>query len=276
MDCLFDDTSMVRRVHREQAVALGGPRALLMMGAHPVAFEGFFNATGSLTDPYARLERTSAVLDALTWGPRERAERLTRRVRLMHRAVRGELAEAAGPFPAGTPYAADDPALLLWVLGCLVDSCALAFERYVGALSATEKERYWGDYKIIADHFGLDETDMPATWGHFQAYMADRLASPELVVTPKARELGIDIILRPAVPLALRPLREVLNQVTIGLLPDRVRRQYGFRWDPVRRLAARGGAEYVKRVVVPLLPARVRFVAGARHTGPNPGLPAAA
>jgi uncharacterized protein (DUF2236 family) len=51
----FDHTSVLRRVHREHVVGLGGPRALLMMAAHPVAFEGFFASTGSLDEPYERL-----------------------------------------------------------------------------------------------------------------------------------------------------------------------------------------------------------------------------
>jgi uncharacterized protein (DUF2236 family) len=67
-DAYFDDTSVLRRVHREQLVALAGPRALLLMAAHPVAFEGFFMSTGDLGDPYARLRRTADVLDEITWG----------------------------------------------------------------------------------------------------------------------------------------------------------------------------------------------------------------
>ena len=49
--CYFADTSMVRRVHRESVVGLGGPRALLMQAAHPVAFAGFFAHTGALDSP---------------------------------------------------------------------------------------------------------------------------------------------------------------------------------------------------------------------------------
>jgi len=112
----FDDDSMVRRVHRESVVALSGPRTLLMQAAHPVAFAGFFAHTGALDEPYERLARTAQVMDLIAWGTREEADRATRRVRAMHKRVRGTLAEPAGRFPAGTPYAADDPALLLWVL----------------------------------------------------------------------------------------------------------------------------------------------------------------
>src|SRR5829696_10078405 len=112
----FDDDSMLRRVHRESVVALSGPRALLMQAAHPVAFAGFFAHTGALDEPYERLSRTAAVMDTIAFGPRDRADRLTRRVRAMHRRVRGELPEAAGHFPAGTLYVADDPELLMWIL----------------------------------------------------------------------------------------------------------------------------------------------------------------
>ena len=66
--------------------------------------------------------------------------------------------------------------------------------------------------------------------------MAGMYASGDLYVTPAARELAIDIVLRPAGAAAVRPLLELVNQITIGLLPAGVRRLYGFRWDPLRAL----------------------------------------
>ena len=68
-------------------------------------------------------------MDAVAFGTRREADRLTAHVRAMHRRVRGELAEAAGPFPAGTPYAADDPELLLWILAAIADSSMLVYEQ---------------------------------------------------------------------------------------------------------------------------------------------------
>jgi uncharacterized protein (DUF2236 family) len=60
------------------------------------------------------------------------------------------------------------------------------------------------------------------------------------------------------------PLRELVNQATIGWLPATLRRQYGFRWDPLRGVALHGGAEYVKRLVVPFAPERLRLIPQAR------------
>src|SRR3954462_13942446 len=110
----FNADSLLRQVVGHRLTALSGPRALLVMAAHPVAFAGFFAHTGALDDPYARLRRTGRVLDSIAFRSREEANRRTGRVRAVHRMVSGELAEAAGRFPAGTPYRADDPELLMW------------------------------------------------------------------------------------------------------------------------------------------------------------------
>jgi uncharacterized protein (DUF2236 family) len=260
----FHDGSMVRRVHREWAVAFSGPRALLMQATHPVAFAGFFAHTGALDEPYERLSRTAQVMDAITFGPRSEADRLTRRVRVMHRRVRGELAEPAGRFPAGTPYAADDPELLLWILACIVDSALVVYERYVGALSREERDAYWQDYRVIGRLFALEDHQMPATIDDFDAYLHGMLDSGDLHVTPEARDLALQIVMRPPVALHVRPVLELANFVTVGLLPRGLRREYGLSWDPARSLALRANAHYTKHVVLPLLPDRLRTVPRAR------------
>lgn len=260
----FTDASLLRQVVGHRLTGLSGPRALLMMAAHPVAFQGFFAHTGALDDPYARLQRTAVVMNAVAFGTRAEAERRTRRVRAMHRRVRGELTEAAGRFPAGTPYRGDDPELLLWILASLADSAMLAYGKYVRRLDAADRDALWADYRVVGRHFGLGERDMPADATAFDAYMAGMLESGDLFVTEHARELAVEIVLRPPVPAHLRPLLEVVNQITFGLLPPSVRRMYGFSWDPLRALALHGGAEYLKRVVVPVLPERMSRLPVAR------------
>jgi uncharacterized protein (DUF2236 family) len=235
-----------------------------MQAAHPVAFEGFFAHSGSLDEPYERLARTARVLDTIGFGTCEEADRATRRVRTMHSRVRGRLARPAGRFPAGTLYAADDPELLLWILACLADSARTVYERYVRRLDAGERESYWRDYRVIGRLFGLEESQMPASHAELRAYMREMIAGDELCVTDAARDLGVQIVLRPPVPLAARPLLELVNFVTVGLLPASIREAYRLRWDPARELALRGGAEYARRLIVPLLPDRLRLISAAR------------
>ena len=254
----FTDAAMVRRVHREYVVRLGGPRTLLLQATHPVAFAGFFAHTGALDAPYERLARTAQVMDAIVFGPRAEADRLTRRVRAMHRRVRGELRQPAGRFPAGTPYAADDPELLLWILAPIVDSSLLVYDKYVRRLSRDERDAYWQDYRLVGEQFGLRPHEMPADIDAFDAYMAAMLTGGDLHITPQARELALQIVMRPPVPLRMRPLLELTNQITVGLLPADIRRGFGLSWDPARSVALHGGAEYVRRVMMPLLPARLR------------------
>src|ERR671932_353165 len=92
----FTDDSMLRRIHRERAVALSGPRALLMLPAHSTAME----------EPYERLARTAEVMSTIGFGERADADRITRHVRAMHRRVQGRIKEPTGSFPAGTEYSA--------------------------------------------------------------------------------------------------------------------------------------------------------------------------
>jgi uncharacterized protein (DUF2236 family) len=255
----FNDDSIIRLVHRNKVMALSGPRALLMQAAHPVAFAGFFVSTDTLQDPYARLRRTAGVLHTIVFGERAHASRATARVRAVHRGVRGELAESAGRFPAGTPWAADDPNLLLWILATLVDSSLIVYDRYVGVLGRDQREAYWEDYRVVGSLFGLADCEMPERVADLESYIADMLTGDVLYVSPRARELAIQIVMHPPVPLAARPLLELANFVTIGLLPATLRRQYGLRWDPVRGLMLRVGAEYTKRLVLPALPPRIRY-----------------
>ena len=89
MSGYFTDDSMMRRVYRERAMALAGPRALLMQAAHPLAVSGLLAHTSALDEPYERLARTAEVMSTITFGTRADADRVTRGVRAMHGRVSG-------------------------------------------------------------------------------------------------------------------------------------------------------------------------------------------
>ncbi len=258
---------MMRRVHRERAVALSGPRALLMQAAHPLAVFGLLAHTSALDEPYERLARTAETMNTIAFGSRAEAERLTRRVRAMHKRVSGRLSEPVGPYPAGTPYRADDPELLLWVLFTLLDSALVVYRKYVGALSRAQEAALWEDYKLIGGLFGLSREEMPDTLAELDAYRRRMLEGDELFVTDWARRRAREIVLSPPVPWQARALLETANFVTIALLPDTIRAQYGFSPLPpaaLRRALVSGGAQYVRRAVIPFLPDRLRLVPSAR------------
>lgn len=267
MDSYFAEDSMLRRVQGERMLMISGPRALLMQAAHPLAVEGLLAHTGSLDEPYQRLARTAETMSAITFGSREEADRLTRRVRAMHRRVSGEIAKPAGPFPAGSPYAADDPDLLMWILFSLVDSGIVVYERFVASMSRAEKEAYWDDYRIVGGLFGLADDQMPADLDGLDRYRERVYANGHLHLTDWARSTAREIVLEPPVPLHLRPLLEAVNFTTVALLPEQIREMYGFSPVPpqlLRGLSVRAGAEYLKRIVLPLVPSSIRLTPAAR------------
>jgi uncharacterized protein (DUF2236 family) len=268
-DGYFTDDSMLRIVHRERAVALSGPRALLMQATHPLAVSGLLAHSTAVDEPYDRLARTAQVMNTIGFGTREDADAVTGHVRQMHRRVRGKIREQVGPYPAGTPYAADQADLLLWVLFTLVDSGIVVYDKYVRSMRRDERAAYWDDYKVVGELFGLTRADMPDTLDDFYDYKSEMLTSGKLVVTDWARTRARQIVLEPPVPLQFRPLVQTANFVTIALLPDELRRQYRLGDWPtppmvLRRAMVAGGAEYVKRVVIPLMPDSLRLVPSAR------------
>jgi uncharacterized protein (DUF2236 family) len=267
-DSYFGERSMIRRVMGERAVAFSGARSLLMQAAHPLAVAGLLAHSDSLEDPYERLARTAQVLDAITFGSRAEADRLTARVRAMHGRARGSLSETVGIYPAGTPYRADDPDLLMWILYTLVDSASLFYSVYVGALSTLQRRALWEDYKVVGELFGLRPAQMPDTLDDLSGYGRAMVKGDRLCVGDWARRRAREIVLEPPVPVRLRPVLETVNFVTIALLPDEIRRQYGF--SPLvpalaRKALVRGGAVYVRRGLLPLLPDAVRHVPSARR-----------
>lgn len=267
MESYFTDQSMLRRVNRERAMILAGPRALLMQAAHPLAVSGLLAHSTGLDEPYDRLARTAEVMSTIGWGPRDEADAATAHVRAMHKRVRGTLKEDAGPYPAGTPYRADQPDLLLWILFTLVDSVFVVYPKYVRAMSEREQAALWEDYKIVGRLFGLRDEDMPDTLADLRAYRREMLEGGSLVVTDWARTRARQIVFEPPLPWVARPLLETVNFITVALLPDTIRRQFGFSPLPptlVRKAMVAGGAEYVKRAVIPFLPDRLRFVPAVR------------
>ena len=265
---VFTEGSVIRRVMRERALALSGPRALLMQAAHPLAVAGLLAHSEALDDPYIRLARTAEVMNTITFGDRSEAQRLTRRVRALHRSVSGRLPDNAGIYPAGTPYRADDPALLLWILYTLVDSSTVVYRTYVGHLTELQRAALWEDYKVIGRLFGLRNADLPDTLADLDDYGHAMLTGDALHVGDWARRRAREIVLQPPVRQLARPLVETVNFITIALLPDRIRREYRFMPVPppaVRRAMVAAGALYVRRALLPLLPPQVRLMPAARR-----------
>jgi uncharacterized protein (DUF2236 family) len=251
--------SVLRKVHRERAVGLlYGQRALLLQATHPVAFTGLLGTTGGLEKPFGRLVRTAKVMETVYFGDRAEADRVTRRVRSMHSKVRGVTDRPAGPHAAGTPFAADRPDMLLWILACLADSALVVYRTFVAPLDDTQqRERFWSDYLLLGELFGLDPKTAPRDYAAFRAYMRERMRSNDLFVTPEAKEIGRHVALELPLPARRRPALPAVNLAVVGTLPPRVRTLYGIPWSPAHEAAHQALAR-ASRLSRPLLPHDVR------------------
>lgn len=230
--------SVLRRVHGARIVGFTyGQRALLGQATDPLAFTGLVANTTGLDAPFTRLARTAEMMERVYFGDRATADRTTRTVREMHSKVRGRLTDAAGPLPAGSPYAAEAPDALLWILAWLADSARAAYEAFVRPLDPDERELYWQDYRTVGELFGLARDDSPPDYASFRSYLDGRLASDDLFVTQQAFEVGRRVAFDTPVPASRRLNREALNLAVAGIVPPRVRELYRIPWDPARALA---------------------------------------
>ena len=90
------------------AMMIGGVAALLTQMLHPAAAAGVWDHSNFRADMTGRLKRTAQFIAGTTYGSTDFAGGMIARVRRIHDAVGGVL-------PDGTPYAANDPAVLTWV-----------------------------------------------------------------------------------------------------------------------------------------------------------------
>lgn len=267
VDGYFRADSMIRRLHRERIVAISGVRALLMQALDPLAVVGFDRHSVLFDDPEARLVATDRMMSRIYFGTESTAIATGRAVEGMHGRVKGQVEEDYGPIPAGTPYSAADPELMLWTLATLADSAMLYASRFIAPLTADEREAYWADYRQVGMLLGMPAESLPETEPELQQYLDRRLSDDSLYISDDVRERAVAIIFDPPFSgwtrLALTPLTEAIKLSSIGLLPPRARELYGFGWDPVRG-AALDSLLIQIRLAVPAWPAWFRLHPAAR------------
>jgi uncharacterized protein (DUF2236 family) len=208
------------RVNGETVLIVAGPRALLMQIAHPLVAAGVARHSDFPAAAFERLGRTLEATLAISFGDAKQARAAAASVTAVHRRV-------AGRTTSGAAYSALDPELLLWVWATLVDSALVAHRRLVGGLDEAEEGRYVADMRTLALAMHTPARVLPKDLGAFHGYVERTMGGLE--VTDDARRLA-PAILTPPLPAAIRPLGAVQRRVTIGLLPEPLRRAYGLRW----------------------------------------------
>jgi uncharacterized protein (DUF2236 family) len=258
----FGPASMTWRLASESAMLLGGGRAVLMQLAHPLVAAGVAQHSSWSSDPWGRTLKTIELTQQIVFGTLTEAREASRFINHLHANVSGTLGTDTLRFSASTAYQARDPSLLFWVQATLIDTILMLYPMLVGPLSLDEKERYYKEAVRAASLLGMPASAAPSSLASFRVYMRTMLASDTLAITPEAEHVAKVVMHMPA-PFIVRPVLLGAEQITIGLLPPRLRSLYGFTWDWRRQLLLDGWARGT-REIYSHLPENLRILPAAR------------
>jgi uncharacterized protein (DUF2236 family) len=223
-DGFFGPGGVTWRMAADLAAPIAGLRSVLIQALHPLAMAGVDQHSDWRADPVGRLAATSAYLATLTYGDRAAASRVAGRVRAIHEHVRGT------DTVTGRPYAAGDPALLLWVHAAMVDSGIAAARMFGTPPSDADADAYLREMAVSAELLGVPREIIPASTAAMAEYIDG--VRPELRCTPAAAE-SMSYLLDPAgMGEEIAELWQDLRDAALASLPGWARELYGYPEPP--------------------------------------------
>jgi uncharacterized protein (DUF2236 family) len=229
------------------AVFVGGVTAVLLELAEPRVRAGVWEHTSFRSDPLTRMKRTGLAAMVTVYGARTVAETMIARVNARH-------ARIAGITPAGEPYRASDPELLVWVQATAAFGFAEAYHAWVRPLVSKERDRLLTEGQAAARAYGAlsapsTEIELDALF----ARMASRLERSDVIFE------FLELLMKtPILPALARPLQTPLIKAAVALAPTATRDLLGLgSWTPSAWEArlVRFAARAAERVVLDTSPA---------------------
>jgi uncharacterized protein (DUF2236 family) len=240
-------SSMLRRVQEQRMVGLMfGQRALCIGALAPLNYVGTSEHSQGKLTPFKRLVHTGIQFETIFFGTRAQADRVLAHVGRLHQTVNGVLPENAGVLPAGTPYSALDPELMLWTVAVMMDSAQYFYELFFRRLSDHERDALWQDYIRFAELFGMPREAAPPSYPAFRSWWEAKLASDEMFLTDEARYIGHATAFEIPLPRSHQLGKRVHDLIMLGSLPERVRELYGLRYTPAHATAVEAAVRFVR------------------------------
>jgi uncharacterized protein (DUF2236 family) len=224
-DGFFGPGSVTWRLSSDLSGVIAGLRSLLVQALHPLAMAGVDQHSAWREDPVGRLAATGAYLSTVTFGDRAAAEQISSRVRRIHEHVKGVDAVT------GRPYAAGDPALLLWVHAAMVDSVIVSHNMFGTALSAPDADRYVAEMAIAAELLGVPGDRVPRSVAELDRYLAE--VRPELRCTPAAAESMTYLLDPVGLDDDITEIWQEVRDGAVASLPQWARDLYGLESEPL-------------------------------------------
>ncbi len=224
-DGFFGPASVTWRVTADLTSPVAGLSSLLLQALHPLAMAGVDQHSQWRDDPGGRFASTAAYVLTTTYGDRAAATAAADRVRKIHEYVRGV------DTVTGKPYAAGDPALLIWVHAALVECGLAGAARYGLALTRAEQDQYVAEMTAAAELIGVPaasfaEGGAPASVAELDAYFD--AVRPSLATSKSTEDTATYLLGMPDVEPELADAWTVLAAAAVASLPDWARDMYGF------------------------------------------------
>lgn len=239
-DGLFGPRSVAWRVHGDvTSMMVGGVSGLLLQMLHPAVLAGVWDHSNFRVDMHGRLRRTARFIALTTFGGRDEAEAVIARVRRIHDQVRGIL-------PDGSPYEANDPALLAWVHVTEAVSFLGAWVRYAEPrMSGADQDRYFAEMVDVGHQLGADP--LPRNRAEARSMMS--ATRPSLVCDARTREVARRVLNQPARSRLAEPLQALTLQAGVDMLPEWARTMHNLAAPTLTRPLVRAGTMGIARTL---------------------------
>ena len=237
---LFGPRSVAWRMHGDvTSMLVGGVTGLLLQMLHPGVLAGVWDHSDFRRDMQGRLRRTARFIALTTYGEKAEAEAMIARIRGIHNYVHGVL-------PDGTPYSANDPALLAWVHLTETTSFLRAWIRYAEpGMPAADRDRYFAEMATVAVALGADP--VPRTLAEARTLLA--AMRPQMRCDARTREIARIVLTQRARTAVAEPFQALTLQAGVDLLPAWARRMHGLHSPVLSRPLVRAGTLGVARTL---------------------------
>ncbi len=232
---LLGPRSIAWRVLGHPMSLVGGMRALMIQSLHPLAMAGVAQHSDYEHRSLDRLRQTAYYVTATVFGDTETARAAVKRVKAVHRRVRG-----IDPV-TGRAYSAADPDTQIWVHCTEWHSLLAAYRVFGRPLTEAQQDRYLAEGAVVGSLLGTPRERIPASLAEYREYFAG--VRPELCVSEHSRKAIRFVISPPVVreTLHLQGVMRMAASAAVALVPRHLRVLAGIdrpRWQDAAAIAA--------------------------------------